>query len=70
MNLHDRDITRAAKQEGLRQGLLQGLARGASEAKIETTKNLLKMQLVSIEQIAQATGLPLETVRDLQQQLK
>ena len=65
MNLHDRDITRAAKREGI----LQGIVQGASEAKIEAAKNLLKMQLGSTEQIAQAAGLPLETVLELQQQL-
>ena len=70
MNLHDRDITRAAKQEGLRQGLSQGLAQGAQQKAVETAKNLLKMKLLSTEQIAQAAGLPLETVRDLQQQFK
>ena len=70
MNLHDRDIIRAAKQEGLRQGLSQGLAQGASKAKIEAAKNLLQMKLLSTEQIAQAAGLPLETVRELQQQFK
>ena len=66
MNLHDRDITRAAKQEGLR----QGLAQGAQQKAVEAAKNLLKMKLLSTEQIAQAAGLPLETVRELQQQFK
>ena len=66
MNLHDRDITRAAKQEGLR----QGLAQGAQQKAVEAAKNLLKMKLLSTEQIAQAEGLPLETVRELQQQFK
>ena len=61
MNLHDRDITRAAKREGILQG--------ASEAKIEAAKNLLKMKLGSTEQIAQVAGLPVETVLELQQQL-
>ena len=62
MNLHDRDITRAAKQEGLRQG--------AQQKAVEAAKNLLKMKLLSTEQIAQAAGLPLKTVRELQQQFK
>ena len=66
MNLHDRDITRAAKREGLR----QGLAQGAQQKAVEAAKNLLKMKLLSTEQIAQAAGLPLETVRELQQQFK
>jgi len=65
MNLHDRDITRAAKREGL----IQGLSQGATQKAIEAAKNLLKMQLGSTEQIAQAAGLPLETVLELQQQL-
>ena len=66
MNLHDRDITRAAKREGLR----QGLAQGAQQKAVEAAKNLLKMELLSIEQIAMVEGLPLETVRDLQRQIQ
>jgi flagellar biosynthesis/type III secretory pathway protein FliH len=31
MNLHDRDITRAAKREGLAQGLRQGLSQGLAQ---------------------------------------
>ena len=58
MNLHDRDITRAAKQEGI--------AEGAETAKIEAAVNLLEMNLGTPEQIAQAAGLPLEKVLELQ----
>ena len=58
MNLHDRDITRAARREGL----LQGVA----EAKSEAAKNLLNMNILSSEQIAQTVGLPLENVLELQ----
>ena len=64
MNLHDRDITRAAKQEGLRQGLSQGLAQGASRAKIEATQNLWTNG-VSQEIIAQSLGLPLAKVAEI-----
>ena len=74
MNLHDRDITRAAKQEGLRQGLsqglAQGLAQGASKAKIEAAKNLLQMKLLSTEQIAQAAGLSQQQVLELQKEIR
>ncbi len=62
MNLHDRDITRAAKREGIAEGLLQG----AAEAKSEAAKNLLNMNILSSEQIAQTVGLPLEKVLELQ----
>ena len=58
MNLHDRDIMRAARQEGLLQG--------ATEAKSEAAKNLLNMNILSSEQIAQTVGLPLENVLELQ----
>ena len=64
MNLHDRDITRAAKQEGLRQGLSQGLAQGASKAKIEAAQNLWTNG-VSQEIIAQSLGLPLAKVAEI-----
>ena len=64
MNLHDRDITRAAKQEGLRQGLSQGLAQGASRAKVEAAQNLWTNG-VSQEIIAQSLGLPLAKVAEI-----
>ena len=66
MNLHDRDITRAAKQEGLR----QGLAQGAQQKAVETAKNLLKMKLLSTEQIAQAAGLSQQQVLELQKEIR
>ena len=70
MNLHDRDITRAAKQEGLRQGLSQGLAQGAQQKAVEAAKNLLKMKLLSTEQIAQAAGLSQQQVLELQKEIR
>ena len=62
MNLHDRDITRAAKREGI--------AEGAENAKLEAAQNLLKMNILTPEQIAQAQGLPLEKVLELQKELE
>lgn len=62
MNLHDRDIREEAKEEGI----LQGIQQHAIEAAI----NLLKMNLGTPEQIAQAQGLTVEKILDLQQQLK
>ena len=59
MNLHDRDIIRAAKKEGR--------AEGARENAIETAKKLLAMGL-SVEQVSQGTGLSLEEVENLKKQ--
>ena len=64
MNLHDRDIRRAALEEGFSQGISQGISQGAEQAKIETAKNLLAMKL-PLDSIAKATGLPLETIQNL-----
>ena len=50
MNLHDRDIKEEAKEQKA----------------LEATINLLKMGVGTPEQIAQATGLPLEKVLELQ----
>ena len=43
---------------------------GAEEKAVETAKNLLKMKLGSIEQISQATGLPIEQVQSLSAKLQ
>ena len=42
---------------------------GAENAKIEAAQNLLKMNVLSLEQIAQASGLSLEKVLELQKEL-
>ena len=42
---------------------------GAENAKIEAAQNLLKMNLGTPEQIAQASGLSLEKVLELQKEL-
>ena len=64
MNLHDRDITRAAKREGLRQGLSQGLAQGAQQKAVEAAKKFWGNG-VSQEIIAQSLDLPLEKVAEI-----
>ena len=60
MNIHDQDIYFKAKNEGIAQGISQG----AYEKAIETAKNLLAMNL-SIENIAKATGLDINSIKDL-----
>ena len=66
MNLHDRDIKKAAKEEGKAEGLLEGQQQKAIEAAI----NLLKMGKLSPEEISQAQGLSLEKVLKLQEEIK
>ena len=56
-SLHDSDVRYEGKREGM------------TEKAIESAKNLLAMNVLSHEQIAQAVDLPLETVQQLSEQL-
>jgi len=66
MNLHDRDITRAAKREGLMQGIAQGLSQGivqgASEAKIEAAVIAVKDFNITPQIAAEKMNAPLDKV--------
>ena len=54
------------REEGIKEGVEKGKAEGERKKAIETAKNLLKMGL-PIEQVAQATGLSVEEISELQQ---
>ncbi len=54
----------ALKEEGEEKWL-----EGAQQTKLETASNLLGIGLLSLEQIAQATALPIEQVEHLQRKL-
>ena len=57
---------KAGVTDGIMQGIEQGITQGAEQAKIETAQNLLAMHL-SLDNIAKATGLTLEMIKNLQQ---
>lgn len=50
-------------------GIAEGLSLGESKKAVETAENLLEMNILSFEQIAQATSLPVEKVRELAENL-
>ena len=52
------------REEGIAQGMEKGREEGAYNKSLETAKKLLAMSL-PLEKIAEATGLPLETVMEL-----
>ena len=54
-------------EKGISIGLERGLERGAYQNKLETARKLITMGL-SIEQVVQGTGLPIETVMGLRQE--
>ena len=50
--------------QGITQGISQGISQGEHQKAIETAKNLLAMG-ISIEQVAQGTGLPIDEIQRL-----
>ncbi len=57
-----KDDIAVKKQEAFEDGQMQKA--------VEAASNLLKMNVLSVEQIAQAAGLPLQKVLELQSQIK
>ena len=57
-------------QQGLQQGIQQGIQQGARENAIQNAKNFLKMNKFSVEDIAQGTGLSVEEVQKLAEEIK
>ena len=57
MNLHDFDIMTEAKEEGL--------VEGARKKAIENATNLIKMKVGTLEQISQATGVPMQELQEI-----
>ena len=53
-----------AKREGIAESMEIGMAKGKQEANTETAQRLLAMGL-SAEQVAKATQLPLEIIKNL-----
>ena len=76
VNLHEWELSERAKKkgfeegraegkiEGEKQGIEQGILKGAEQKAIETAKRLISMGL-TLEQIVECTGLPLEKVQEL-----
>lgn len=61
-NLHDADI--------MEEGMLQGITIGEERAKLEAARNLIIKNKLDLEDIADCTALPLETVQQLAEELK
>ena len=60
---YETDI-KVQRSEAYREGLAEGIEQGIEQTKIETAKKLFSMGL-SLEQVAEGTGLPLEKVKEL-----
>ncbi|MBQ5470804.1 MAG: Rpn family recombination-promoting nuclease/putative transposase [Treponema sp.] len=66
MNIHDYDVLRRGRDEGI----AIGIERGKDESRLETAKKLLQMNVCTIEQIASATELSIEEVKALAEEAK
>ena len=64
VNLHEWELTERAKKQGWEEGKIEGKKEGAEQKAIETANKLMSMGL-TIEQVAEGTGLPLEKVQEL-----
>jgi predicted transposase/invertase (TIGR01784 family) len=64
VNLHEWELTERAKKQGWEEGKIEGQKEGAEQKAIETANKLMSMGL-TIEQVAEGTGLPLEKVQEL-----
>ena len=62
MNIHEYDKFRAGKKEGI--------IFGARQKAVEAAKKLLKMNVLSVEQIADAVNLPAEQVKSLADEIR
>ena len=59
---YERTVRSEGYEDGFNDGVAKGRENGARETKITAARNLLRMNVLSPEQIAQAQGLPLEEV--------
>ena len=56
-------------EAGRTEGLAQGLSQGSAQKALEAAENLLKIGVITPEQISQAIGLPLEQVLKIKENL-
>ena len=63
------EYDRNRREEGYNEGKEAGISLGAQQKAVEAATNLLKMKILSPEQIAKAEGLPLEKVLELQKKI-
>ena len=57
------------REEGLQAGREEGRAEGSIEKARETAEKLLRMKVLTLEQIAEGTGLSIEEIKELQKKI-
>ena len=69
-SLHDHDVRKHGREEGIRIGEKRGKKEGMNEKAVASARNLLAMKVLSHEQIAQAVELPLEKIKELAREME
>ena len=59
----------AGRLAGKKEGIAEVTLAGAQQKAVETAKKLLKMNMLSLEQIAEAINLPIEQVKKLAEEI-
>ena len=57
-------VTAAAREDGFAEGIAEGMEKGMEQGKMAVAQNLLKMGM-TVEDVATATGLPIESLMNL-----
>ncbi|MCI5125560.1 MAG: hypothetical protein D3925_14075 [Candidatus Electrothrix sp. AR5] len=61
----EKDMIESAYDEGIEKGIEKGVEKGVEKGKVEVAINMLRMGLLTVEQIAEATGLSEDEIRKL-----
>ena len=61
------ELKQDAYKEGRKEGIEQGIEKGAKQNSIETAKKLLKMEVLTLEQIAESTDLTIQEIKKLKE---
>lgn len=61
------ELKQDAYKEGRKEGIEQGIEKGAKQNSIETAKKLLKMKVLTLEQIAESTDLTIQEIKKLKE---
>ena len=57
-------------EKGIKKGLEKGLEKGIEKGKVESAKNLLKLNKLSCDEIAQCCSIPIEEIKKLKDELE
>ncbi|MCR4741929.1 MAG: hypothetical protein K5866_03540 [Treponema sp.] len=64
MNIHDRDLIRIARQEGINQGIEQGIEKGMAVKALESAVTAVREFNLAPETVAEKMKVPLEDLLD------